>query len=318
MNLHSLARSCPASREVLVRRVCEMHWTVQRAADAAEISVRSAYKWLERHRVEGWSGLKDRSSRPRTTTRTSPEWEKLVIELRQTRMTSPLIARRLRMSHSTVARILCRAGLNRLRALDPKEPVVRYERARPGELVHVDIKKLGRFRRVGHRIHGIRNEQTQSPGIGWEFVHVCIDDATRLAYVEVLGDERGATAAAFLRRAAAWYRRYGITIERVMSDNGSGYVSKDFKAACAELEARHLRTKPYCPKTNGKAERFIQTLLREWAYALAYETSEHRRRALPRWLRFYNRSRPHGGLHGKTPWEKLSQSRVNNLVRLDT
>jgi len=207
-----------------------MHWTVQRAADAAEISVRSAYKWLERHRVEGWPGLKDRSSRPNTTTRTSPDWEKLVIELRRTRMTSPLIARRLRMSRSTVARILDRAGLNRLRALDPKEPVVRYERARPGELVHVDIKKLGRIGRPGHRIHGDRT--TRVRGIGWEFVHVCIDDGTRLAYVEVLGDERGATTAAFLRRAAAWYRRYGITIERVMSDNGSGYVSKDFKAAC--------------------------------------------------------------------------------------
>lgn len=317
MNLHSLARSCPASRAGLVDRIQEQHWSVECAAEAAGLSVRTAYKWLKRHRLEGRPGLKDRSSRPRRTTRTAAEWEQLVVELRRTRMTSPLIARRLKMPRSTVARILCRAGLNRLKALDTKLPVIRYERSCPGELVHLDVKKLGRFHRVGHRIHGDRTGQTQSRGVGWEYVHVCIDDATRLAYVEVLRDERGVTTVGFLRRAAAWYRRHGIRIERVMSDNGSNYVSLDFRAACDALGARHIRTKPYCPKTNGKAERFIQTLLREWAYALPYSNSDDRKRALPRWTRFYNRHRPHAGLHGRTPREKLLQSRMNNLVGLD-
>ena len=239
-----------------------------------------------------------------------------MIALRLTRMTSALIARRLRMPPATVKRIAARAGLNRLRALEPKEPVVRYERSRAGELIHLDVKKLGRIGRPGHRVHGDRT--TRGRGIGWEFVHVCIDDATRLAYVEVLGDERGVTAAAFVRRAAAWYRKHGITVERVMTDNGSGYVSLEFRRACAELAARHIRTRPYRPKTNGKAERFIQTMLREWAYALPYETSDERTKALRRWLSFYNRHRPHCGWNGKSPWERLRIGPLNNVVSLHT
>ncbi|MDB4967034.1 MAG: Integrase catalytic region [Myxococcales bacterium] len=229
-------------------------------------------------------------------------------------MTSALIARRLRMPAATVKRIAARAGLNRIKALEPKEPVVRYERSRAGELIHFDVKKLGRIGRPGHRVHGDRT--TRVRGIGWEFVHVCIDDATRLAYVEVLGDERGVTAAAFLHRAAAWYRKHGITVERVMTDNGSGYVSLEFRRACAELAARHIRTRPYRLKTNGKAERFIQTLLREWAYALPYDTSDGRTKALRRWLSFYNRHRPHSSLNGKSPWERLRIGPLNNVVSL--
>lgn len=310
MNLHSLARSCPASRALLVERVEKHRWSVEEAAEAAGLSTRRGYHWLARWR--SGDGLQDASSRPERTTRTSAEWEAVVIALRRTRMTSPLIARRLKMPAATVKRILARAGLNRLKSLEPKEPVVRYERLRAGELIHLDVKKLGRIGRPGHRVNGDRT--TRVRGIGWEFVHVCIDDATRLAYVEVLRDERGVTAAAFLRRAAAWYRKHGITVERVMTDNGSGYVSCDFRQACAELAARHIRTRPYRPKTNGKAERFIQSMLREWAYALPYDSSLLRSKALPRWLSFYNRHRPHSGLNGRTPWERLRHGPLNNVV----
>ncbi len=315
MNLHSLARSCPASRALMVERVEKRGWRLDEAAEAVGMSTRRGYVWLARWRQLGKDGLRDAPSRPRHTTRTAPEWEAVVIALRETRMTSPLIARRLKMPPATVKRILARAGLNRLKALDPKEPIVRYERSRPGELIHLDVKKLGRIGRPGHRVHGDRT--TRVRGIGWEFVHVCVDDATRLAYVEVLSDERGTTTAAFLRRAAAWYRKHAITVERVMSDNGSGYISRDFRSACGELGARHIRTRPYRPKTNGKAERFIQSMLREWAYALPYATSEQRNQALPRWLNFYNRHRPHAGLSGKSPWERLKHGPVNNLVSLN-
>jgi transposase InsO family protein len=300
----------------MVKRV-EMHgWSVEEAAEAAGISDRRGYHWLARWRERGADGLRDGSSRPKTTTRTALDREAVVIALRHTRMTSPLIARRLKMPAATVKRILSRAGLNRLRALDPKPPVVRYERSRAGELIHLDVKKLGRIGRPGHRVNGDRT--TRARGVGWEFVHVCIDDATRLAYVEVLSDERGATAAAFLRRAAAWYRRRGIVVERVMSDNGSCYVSLDFRRACAELSARHIRTRPYRPETNGKAERFIQTLLREWAYSLPFANSDSRTQALPRWLCFYNRHRPHSALNGQSPYERLRTGPLNNLVSFHT
>jgi transposase InsO family protein len=231
------------------------------------------------------------------------DWQHLVLELRRLRMTGAAIAARLAIPRSTVARILKRAGLERLKKLDPPVPVRRYERTRPGELIHLDIKKLGRIRGVGHRIHGDRT--TRVRGIGWEFVHVCIDDYTRLAYVEVLPDEKGATAAAFLRRAAAWLKAQGVAVERVMTDNGSGYVSKDFAVAIAEIRTRHLRTRPYTPRTNGKAERFIQTMLREWAYGRPFATSYHRRAALPAWLRRYNERRPHAGIGGAPPITRL-------------
>jgi transposase InsO family protein len=202
-----------------------------------------------------------------------------------------------------VARILKRHGLERLKKLDPPVPVRRYEKTRPGELVHLDIKKLGRVRGVGHRITGRRLHR--NAGIGWEFVHVCIDDFTRLAYVEVLEDEKGVTTAAFLHRAAAWFAAQGVTVERVMTDNGSGYVSKIFAVAVAEIRARHIRTRPYTPRTNGKAERFIQTLMREWAYARPFTSSYRRRAALPSWLRRYNERRPHAGIGGAAPITRL-------------
>ncbi len=304
MNIHPCARFTPAGRALLVRRVTQDGWTAAEAAEAAGVSPRTAYKWLGRFEDEGPTGLLDRSSRPQSSPRQVPaDWQGLVLELRRLRMTGAAIAARLAIPRSTVARILKRAGLERLKKLDPPVPVRRYEKTRPGELVHLDIKKLGRIRGVGHRIHGDRT--TRVRGIGWEFVHVCVDDYTRLAYVEVLPDEKGATAAAFLRRAAAWLKAQGVTVERVMTDNGSGYVSKDFAAAIAEIRTRHLRTRPYTPRTNGKAERFIQTMLREWAYVRPFASSYRRRAALPAWLWRYNQRRPHAGIGGAAPITRL-------------
>ena len=306
MNIHPSARFTPAGRALLVRRVTQESWTVDEAAEAAGVSPRTAYKWLSRFEAEGPEGLLDRSSRPRSSpTQISSEWQKLVVEFRRLRMTGAAIAKKLRIPRSTVARILKRHGLERLKKLDPPVPVQRYEKTRPGELIHLDIKKLGRVKGIGHRITGERVGQTKNRGIGWEFVHVCIDDFTRLAYVEVLEDETGNTAAAFLRRAAAWFADQGVTVERVMTDNGSGYVSKVFAAAVVELCARHLRTRPYTPRTNGKAERFIQTLMREWAYARPFTSSYRRRAALPSWLRSYNERRPHAGIGGAAPITRL-------------
>jgi transposase InsO family protein len=304
MNIHPSARFTPVGRALLVRRVTQDGWTARAAAEAAGVSPRTAYKWLDRFEDEGPAGLLDRSSRPRGSPSQVPaSWQQLILELRRLRMTGAAIAGRLSIPRSTVARILKRHGLERLKKLDPPAPVRRYEKTRPGELVHLDIKKLGRVRGVGHRITGQR--QHRNRGIGWEFVHVCVDDYTRLAYVEVLPDEKGGTSAAFLRRAAAWLKAQGVTVERVMTDNGSGYVSKDFAAAIAEIRVRHLRTRPYTPRTNGKAERFIQTMLREWAYGRPFASSYRRRAALPAWLRRYNGRRPHAGIGGAAPITRL-------------
>jgi transposase InsO family protein len=306
MNIHPSARFTRAGRALLVERVTQEHWSVAEAAEAAGVSPRTAYKWLYRFEEEGPAGLLDRTSRPKRSPRQVPVgWQQLVLELRRLRMTGAAIARRLGIPRSTVARILKRHGLERLKKLEPPAPVRRYEKTRPGELIHLDIKKLGRIKGVGHRITGYRADVHRSRGIGWEFVHVCVDDYTRLAYVEVLPDEKGATTAGFLRRAAAWLAARGIAVERVMTDNGSGYVSKDFAAAVAEIRARHLRTRPYTPRTNGKAERFIQTLLREWAYGRPFTSSYRRRAALPAWLRRYNERRPHAGLGGAAPITRL-------------
>ena len=317
MNIHSLARTCPASRALLVEPCRRQGWRVVDAAAAAGVSARTAYKWLARHRVGGDAALTDRSSRPHEVAGKLPaDWEQVVVELRRCRLTGPTIAKRLGLPRSTVARVLKRNGLARLSALNERPPERRYERRSPGSLVHVDVKKLGKIGRPGHRVHG--DTRTRVRGIGWEFVHVCVDDATRLAYVEVLGDERGATAAGFLRRAAAWFARHGIRIRQVMSDNGSGYVSMDFRQAVAQLKAKHIRTRPYCPRTNGKAERFIQTMLREWAYAVPYLHSAQRTTVLAHWLSYYNHERGHGGLNGAAPMERLRFARVNNLVGLDS
>jgi transposase InsO family protein len=233
-----------------------------------------------------------------------------VVRLRRRRNTGPQIAARVGLSTATVARILARHGLSRLKSLEPKEPVVRYQRDHPGELIHVDIKKLGRIGRVGHRIHG--DYSIKSRGIGWEFVHVAIDDASRLAYAEVLPNERSPSSTAFLKRSITWFQNRGVHVQAVMSDNGSCYVSHRFRATCQKLRLRHLRTRPYRPRTNGKAERFIQTLLREWAYKRPYSTSIQRTDRLPRYLNHYNLRRPHAALNKRTPAQRLSEQPVEN------
>ena len=305
MNLHSGARTCPASRELLVGRVRELGWSVTRAAEAAGISRRTAHKWLGRYAAEEPASLYDRSSRPRRSPRRTPvEWREMILLLRRTKMTGPQIAKSLKRPRATVARVLQRAGLERLKKLEAKEPERRYEHRRPGDLVHFDVKKLGRISGyVGHRITGDRRGQRR--GAGWDYVHVAIDDRSRIAYAEVLRDETGATSVAFLRRAIAWFRALGIRIRRVMSDNGSGYIARCFAHEIGRLRLVHRRTRPRRPQTNGKAERFIQTLTREWAYAVPYLTSAARARVLPRWLRHYNQRRPHGSLRGLPPFSRL-------------
>jgi len=315
MRIHGNARTCPNSRRLLVRRIEEEGWSLMAAAEAAGISERSARKWLSRWRAEGEVGLLDRSSAPKSVPSRLPADRLAAIEaLRRLRMTAAEIAEVLGMALSTVSRWLRRIGLGKRSALAPPEPPNRYERKRPGELIHVDVKKLGRIRGVGHRISGSRASQagTRREGrrigaAGWEFVHACVDDATRLAYVEVLPDEKGPTAAAFLRRAAAWFKGMGVTVERVLSDNGACYRSRAHAAACAELEMRHLFTRPYRPRTNGKAERFIQTLTNRWAYGAIYGSSAERTAALPGWLDHYNFRRRHGSLGHRPPAARLAE-----------
>ena len=311
MRLHGNARTCPHGRRLAIRRL-EQGWTLGRAAEAAGVSVRTISKWRRRYRREGEQGLFDRSSAPAQIPHRTPEERVQVIaRLRRERLTGWEIAQRLGMPLSTVSTILNRIGLGRLSRLEPPEPPNRYQRERPGELVHVDVKKLGRIGRPGHRVHGDR--RTRSRGIGWEYVHVAVDDATRLAYVEVLEDEKAVTAVAFLRRAVAHFADYGIRVERVMTDNGSCYRSVVHALACRALGLRHLRTRPYRPRTNGKAERFIRTMLGGWAYGAIYQNSAQRRRALPAWLDFYNHRRPHGSLSRQAPLERLHSLR-NNLA----
>jgi transposase InsO family protein len=300
MNLHSSARSCPASRALLIERI-QRGSSITAAAQAAGISRRTVYKWIARHAGEGERGLRDRSSRPRSSpTALSIETVCCIVLLRRSRMTMAQIATSLELPRSTVARVLQRQGLNRLKALDAQEPPRRYNRRHPGELLHLDVKKLGRISGFyGHRITGNRSRRRR--GAGWDFVHVAIDDASRLAYAEVLADEHGDTSAAFLVRAVAWFRRKDIRVREVLTDNGSGYVSACFGLACSRLRLQHLRTRPYRPCTNGKAERFIQTLLREWAYVRPYRTSALRARALPLFLGYYNSERSHGSLGARSP-----------------
>jgi transposase InsO family protein len=301
MNAHKNARTTPLGRAVMVRRVLEDGWTVAAAAAAFEVSVRTVRKWLARFRVAGPAGLQNRSSAPKLVANKLPApWLDMVVRLRRDyRMTGEEIGDRLHLARSTVAGHLRRLGLGRLAALEPSEPVRRYNRARAGELVHFDVKKLARFRHIGHRITGDRRGQNRK--VGWEFVHVAVDDASRLAYVEILPDEKRQSVTGFLVRALRSFKGLGIAVERVMSDNGSGYVSRLFRKACRLLRLRHIRTRPYTPKTNGKAERFIQTLLREWAYALPYRSSDTRAADLPRWLRHYNHERPHASLAARSP-----------------
>jgi transposase InsO family protein len=304
MNIHSNARTCMRSRIAMVRRVSATCSAEQVAAEF-DVSPRTVYKWRARYREGGEAALLDRSSRPKRMPRRTPRaWRRLIIRLRRCRLNGPQIAKALRIPRSTVAAVLKQAGLARLRDFVRREPVRRYERAAPGELLHLDIKKLGRIARVGHRITGNRRDTVR--GVGWEFVHVAIDDHSRLAFAEVLRNERGTTIVGFLMRALAFFSRHGITVRGILTDNGSGYVSKLFATACQRLRIRHLRTKAYRPQTNGKAERFIKTLLCEWGYVIAYPSSRFRTAALPRWLRYYNAHRPHAALRGQTPLARLN------------
>jgi transposase InsO family protein len=307
VRLHRNAKTTPKGRALLVQRVAALGWSMREATRAAGVSVRTGYKWLARYRAGGEAALEDRGSRPQHRPhRTPAQQEQWILALRGSRLSGPMIAHRTGIARATVGNVLRRHGVGKLGPREPKPPVQRYEWAVPGALVHVDTKALGRIAQVGHRIHGDRT--TRVRGIGWEHVHVCIDDASRVAYVEVLPTNQQHDAIGFLTRAAAWFAARGVRIERVMSDNGSAYLARAFATACRALGLRHLRTRPYTPRTNGKAERFIQTLLREWAYVRPYPTSARRRRALGPWLRYYNLRRPHTALHYRAPITRLQQA----------
>jgi transposase InsO family protein len=318
MKLHANAPLGPKGRAVMARRVVEEGLTLREAAEAAGVSVRTAGKWARRYRAEGEAGLVDRSSAPGTVhNATPPDRIEAIAALRRLRLTGPEIAELLEMATSTVSAVLGRIGLGKLSRLEPAEPIRRYERSRPGELIHIDVKKLGRIgpNGAGHRVTGKRlsnRARTDAAGrvrrqVGWERIHVCVDDATRLAYVEVLPDEKAITAIGFLGRAVAFYRSHGITVERLMTDNGSAYRSTIHALACRKLAIKHIRTRPYRPQTNGKAERFIRTMLREWAYAAVYGSSPERAAALSGWLERYNFRRRHGALGHRPPIERLRE-----------
>lgn len=319
MNVHKNARLTARGREWMVAQVASGQ-TPQAASEAVGVCPRTVRKWVKRYETEGVAGLQDRSSRPKRLYRPTPQAIVERIEaLRRERSTGQAIAAEVGVSPATVSRVLKRLGLNRLSALEPAEPVRRYERQNPGELVHIDIKKLGRIDGIGHRITGDRrgqsNRRGRGQGLGWEFVHVCIDDASRIAFSQVRKDEKRGSAVAFLKAAVAYYASLGVKVQRVMTDNGSCYKSFAFARACKRLGLRHIRTKPYTPKTNGKAERFIQTSLREWAYARAYNHSDQRTAELPRWLHRYNWHRPHGSIGSLPPISRLPM-KGNNLLRL--
>ena len=314
MNVHKNARLTPQGRLLMVVRIEEEGWKVADAAAAAGLSERRAYEWLKRYRAGGEIALQDRSSTP-ARYRFSPTGarDRAIERLRRQRWTGDRIARELGLPRSTVGAVLRRLGLGRLSALDPKPPVIRYQRERPGELLHLDTKKLGRIDGIGHRITGYREGVHRARGIGWEVLHVAIDDASRLAYTEILPDETKQSVIAFLDRALAWFARHGVNIERIMTDNGSAYRSHDFRRRLDQAGIRHIRTRPYTPRTNGKAERFIQTSLREWAYARPYPSSAERGRAMLPWIAQYNHTRPHSALGGKSPAIHL-----NNLLGFDS
>jgi len=318
LKLHANGRTCPHSRRLAVDRVEVQGWTLAAAAEAAGVSVRTISKWRRRYRAEGEQGFLDRSSAPaRVPLRTGEQRIALIAALRRLRMSGAEIAETLAMPASTVSGILSRIGLGKLSRLEPLEPPNRYEKRRPGEFVHVDVKKLGRIGRPGHRVTGRVSgggHHRRAYHLGWEYVHVCVDDATRLVYVEVLDDEKAVTAVGFLRRAVAHFAAFGIRVERVMTDNGSAYRATIHALACKALGIKHLRTQPYRPRTNGKAERFIRTMLGGWAYGAIYRNSDERRRALAGWLDFYNRQRPHRSLGRQAPLERLQTLNRNNVL----
>jgi transposase InsO family protein len=283
----------------------EQEMSPRLVAEQFGVNASTVYKWLRRYREGGWAALHDRSSRPHSSPRRLPvERVATLAALRRMRLSSPAIAFTLSLPVSSVTNELRRLGLSKLSGLEPRPPVVRYEHSQPGEMIHLDIKKLGRIDGVGHRITGDRSKRKR--GAGWEYLHVCVDDHSRLAYTELLQDEKATTATCFLIRATGWLQRHGVQVHRVMTDNGSAYVSHLFRDATAYLNVRHLRTRPYTPRTNGKAERFIQTSLKEWAYKNAYESSDEREAYLLPWLHDYNHRRPHASLNHKPPISRLA------------
>jgi transposase InsO family protein len=302
----------------MARSVMEGGSSKAAAARRFNTTPKTVAKWVARLRAEGAAGLRDRSSRPRSSpSQAAPAICARVEALRRQRHTGEQIAAEVGVSAATVSRILKRLGLNRLSALEPAEPIRRYERATPGEIVHIDIKKLGKFNRIGHRITGDRIGQSNTRGVGWEYVHLAIDDHSRLAYSEILPDEKRGSSLRFLFNALRFFRSLGVKVERVMTDNGSSFRSRRYAKALRRLRVKHLRTKPYTPKTNGKAERFVQTSLREWAYARAYDTSQQRAAELPIWLHRYNWHRPHGSIGAKPPISRLGLS-LDNVLRVHT
>lgn len=308
MDVHDNARTTRHSRMLIVHRLAS-GWPVSAVAAAQGLTPKTVRKWRDRHAAEGPAGLADRSSRPhQSPTRVSAEAEHDITALRRQRMTGPAIARHLDRPLSTVGQVLRRHGLGRLSALDPRPPVVRYQREHPGELIHLDIKKLGRIARPSHRVTGNRRDSVD--GIGWEHLHVAIDDNSRLAFTELLPNEKQDTTTGFLHRALTWFSSHGVHAQRIMTDNGSAYRSRLFAAAIGSHGLRHIRTRPYTPRTNGKAERFIQTSLREWAYARSFNTSAERAAAMPSWLCHYNSQRPHSALGGKPPITRLARHNV--------
>ena len=310
MDAHENARTTPHSRMLIVERLGS-GWSVVELAAAIGVTAETVRKWRDRFATEGEAGLRDRSSRPRhSPARLSSAAEVEIEGLRRRRLSGPAIARQLGRPVSTVGAALRRLGLGRLAALDPPRAVIRYERERPGELIHLDTKKLGRIDGIGHCITGDRTGQSRKRGTGWEFLHVAIDDASRLAYTALMPDEKQESAVRFLKDALAWFASHGVVVERVMTDNGSAYRSKLFARALQARGLAHKRTRPYMPRTNGKAERFIQTSLREWAYARAFQSSNDRAQDMPNWLRAYNTSRPHAALGGKPPISRIAGDNV--------
>lgn len=318
MNIHKNARLTPLRREEMAAAVLGGRLSKGQAALLYGVSLKIVSRWAERFKALGRAAMMDRSSRPASSPRqTNGGVIERILHLRRQRLTGKHIAMETGVSPATVSRVLRRAGLSRMKDIVPAEPVMRYEYAEPGGLIHLDIKRLGRFERIGHRITGDRTGQSNSRGVGWEYVHVCIDDASRIAFTDIFPDEKAVSAIVFLKAAVGYYESLGVTVTRVMTDNGSCYVAKEFAKACRALGLKHIRTKPYTPKTNGKAERFIQTALREWAYARPYPSSEIRKTHLPNWTHMYNWHRPHGGIKSKTPISRLGLNR-DNLLRLHT
>ena len=314
MNTHKNARLTFARRLELVMDVLQAGLTLCAAAAAHSVSVPTARKWVGRYLAEGERGLPDRPSRPKVSPRAiAPGKALAIVELRRRRLVQGRIADTLGVSRSTVGRVLARAGLSRLRDLDPAEPIVRYEHERPGDLLHLDTKKLGRIERASHRVTGNRRDSVD--GAGWEFLFVAIDDHARLGFTDLYPDERKASAVQFLKNSVAYFRSLGVRVRRILTDNGSAFRSTAFARACRSLGLKHSFTRPYRPQTNGKAERFIQSALREWAYGIPYNHSSERAAMLDRWIHHYNWHRPHQGIGGLAPISRLAQSR-NNLLTL--